>query len=76
MNDKALIIIPTYDERENVEPMAEAVLKQVPEANILFVDDNSPDGTGALWMIGARAASFRAAPSRQGGPRPRLYRGL
>ena len=48
MNDKALIIIPTYDERENVEPMAEAVLKQVPEANILFVDDNSPDGTGAL----------------------------
>ena len=48
MNDRALIIIPTYDERENVGPMAEAVLKQVPEANILFVDDNSPDGTGAL----------------------------
>ncbi|MDD2462342.1 MAG: polyprenol monophosphomannose synthase [Kiritimatiellia bacterium] len=48
MNEKALIIIPTYDERENVGPMAEAVLGQVPEANILFVDDNSPDGTGAL----------------------------
>ena len=29
MNEKALIIIPTYDERENVGPMAEAVLKQV-----------------------------------------------
>ena len=55
MNEKALIIIPTYDERENVGPMAEAVLKQVPEANILFVDDNSPDGTGArLDEIAAR----------------------
>lgn len=48
MNEKTLVIIPTYDERENVDPMAEAVLAQVPEANILFVDDNSPDGTGLL----------------------------
>jgi dolichol-phosphate mannosyltransferase len=48
MTEKTLIIIPTYDERENVDPMADAVLKQVPQANILFVDDNSPDGTGAL----------------------------
>lgn len=45
---KTLVIIPTYDERENVGPMAEAVLAQVPDANILFADDNSPDGTGAL----------------------------
>jgi dolichol-phosphate mannosyltransferase len=43
-----LIIIPTYDERENVAAMAEAVLAQVPDANILFADDNSPDGTGKL----------------------------
>ena len=48
MTDKVLIIIPTYDERENVAAISEAVLQQVPEANILFVDDNSPDGTGAL----------------------------
>ncbi len=48
MSEKALIIIPTYDERENVVAMSEAVLSQVPEANILFVDDNSPDGTGAV----------------------------
>jgi dolichol-phosphate mannosyltransferase len=48
MNEKTLIVIPTYDERENVVAMSEAVLKQVPEADILFVDDNSPDGTGAL----------------------------
>lgn len=48
MTDKTLIIIPTYDERDNVEPMAEAVLRQVPQADLLFVDDNSPDGTGAV----------------------------
>lgn len=45
---KAVILIPTYDERDNVKSMAEAVLAQIPEANILFVDDNSPDGTGQL----------------------------
>ncbi|HOE61191.1 MAG TPA: polyprenol monophosphomannose synthase [Kiritimatiellia bacterium] len=55
MSEKTLIIIPTYDERENVEPMSEAVLREVPTANILFVDDHSPDGTGAvLDAIAAR----------------------
>lgn len=43
-----LIIIPTYDERENVQPIARAVSKVDAEAHILFVDANSPDGTGAL----------------------------
>lgn len=43
---KAVVVIPTYDERENVRPMAEAVLAQSPEIELLFVDDNSPDGTG------------------------------
>lgn len=43
-----LIIIPTYDERENVEPISEAVFNVVPNAHILFVDDNSADGTGAI----------------------------
>ena len=45
---KTVIVIPTYDERDNVVPMAKSVLDQVPEAHILFVDDNSPDGTGRL----------------------------
>lgn len=45
---KKIIVIPTYDERDNVQPMAAAVLEQVPDATILFVDDNSPDGTGQL----------------------------
>jgi dolichol-phosphate mannosyltransferase len=43
---KTLVVVPTYDERENVENIAQAVLEALPEANMLFVDDNSPDGTG------------------------------
>ena len=45
---RALVIIPTYDEKDNVRPMAEAVLQTVPELNLLFVDGNSPDGTGQI----------------------------
>lgn len=43
-----LIIVPTYNEKENVGPLATAVLAEVPGAALLFVDDNSPDGTGQL----------------------------
>ena len=42
------IIVPTYNERENVGPITEAILATVPQANILIVDDGSPDGTGDL----------------------------
>lgn len=41
-----LVVIPTYDERDNVTPMSEAVLQQGEDFEILFVDDGSPDGTG------------------------------
>ncbi|MGH2446869.1 MAG: glycosyltransferase, partial [Candidatus Limnocylindria bacterium] len=41
-------MLPTYDERENVEPMAAAILAILPEASLLVVDDASPDGTGEL----------------------------
>lgn len=43
-----VIIIPTYNECQNVEPIAQAVLASSPDVHILFVDDNSPDGTGRL----------------------------
>lgn len=45
MND-TLIVIPTYNEIENVRQIAQAVLAELPSVDILFVDDNSPDGTG------------------------------
>ena len=44
----ALIVVPTYNERENVEGHAARLLEALPIADILFVDDNSPDGTGEL----------------------------
>jgi len=45
---KTMVIIPTYDERENVRPITSAVQHHCPDMHILFVDDNSPDGTGAV----------------------------
>ncbi len=43
-----LIVIPTYNEKENVRAMAPAVFQHAPDVDILFVDDNSPDGTGQI----------------------------
>lgn len=43
-----LVIIPTYNEKENIDKIAAAVLEASPHVDILFVDDNSPDGTGQL----------------------------
>ena len=45
---KTLIIIPTYNELENLRPLIEEIFKYVPQTDILIVDDNSPDGTGKL----------------------------
>ncbi|HSB19677.1 MAG TPA: polyprenol monophosphomannose synthase [Anaeromyxobacteraceae bacterium] len=45
---RALVCLPTYDERENLGPMVEAVLAAAPGIEILVVDDDSPDGTGRL----------------------------
>jgi len=42
------IVLPTYNERDNLEPMVVRLLEVIPEARILVVDDGSPDGTGAL----------------------------
>ena len=43
-----LVIVPTYNEKENIGRMAPAILDTSPHVDILFVDDNSPDGTGVL----------------------------
>ena len=43
---KTLIIIPTYNEIENIEKMIRQIFQVQPDVHILIVDDNSPDGTG------------------------------
>ena len=45
---RALIIFPTYNERENIEKIVHAVLPLDPRINVLVVDDSSPDGTGEI----------------------------
>jgi dolichol-phosphate mannosyltransferase len=45
---RTLIVIPTYNEREILASIVEAVREAVPTATVMVVDDNSPDGTGAL----------------------------
>jgi len=42
------VIIPTYNERDNLEQIVSRVRVAVPQADILVVDDNSPDGTGEI----------------------------
>jgi dolichol-phosphate mannosyltransferase len=46
--ERALVIVPTYNERENIERLIERVLAQDPRIEMLIVDDGSPDGTGAV----------------------------
>jgi dolichol-phosphate mannosyltransferase len=46
--NKTLVIVPTYNERDNLPPLAERLLRLPVAVDLLVVDDNSPDGTGAL----------------------------
>ncbi|MDP2360837.1 MAG: polyprenol monophosphomannose synthase [bacterium] len=46
--ERVLVIIPTYNEAENLEALSAQVLGQDPRLEILVVDDGSPDGTGRL----------------------------
>ncbi len=45
---RAIIIMPTYNERDNLPAITQAIFTAAPWANILVVDDNSPDGTGEV----------------------------
>lgn len=58
MSQETLIIIPTYNELENIGPITQAIFENLPETDILIVDDNSPDGTGK------KADELAAADSR------------
>ncbi|MGH3264060.1 MAG: glycosyltransferase, partial [Trebonia sp.] len=44
--ERVLVIIPTYNERDNIEAIVGRTLTSVPSAHVLVVDDASPDGTG------------------------------
>jgi dolichol-phosphate mannosyltransferase len=45
---KAIVVVPTYNERENIENLIASVQAQPGNIDVLVVDDNSPDGTGDL----------------------------
>ncbi|MEK6769126.1 MAG: polyprenol monophosphomannose synthase [Gemmatimonadota bacterium] len=47
-SERSLVIIPTYNEHENLPKIVPQVLEQDPRIEVLVVDDNSPDGTGEL----------------------------
>ncbi|MGB0583221.1 MAG: polyprenol monophosphomannose synthase [Limisphaerales bacterium] len=48
MSNRSLVIVPTYNERDNLEPLAARIRKLPKKVDLLVVDDNSPDGTGEL----------------------------
>jgi dolichol-phosphate mannosyltransferase len=52
---RVLVVIPTYNEAETLEPVAGRLRASVPEADVLVVDDGSPDGTGDIadWLAAA-----------------------
>ncbi|MCA9539541.1 MAG: polyprenol monophosphomannose synthase [Myxococcales bacterium] len=66
---RPLVVIPTYNEKDNLPTLLDAVHGALPSAHVLVVDDNSPDGTGAL--ADARAAADKRVhvlhrPGKQG----------
>lgn len=68
INSPTLVILPTYNEIENVGPLVERILTQLPEADVLLVDDNSPDGT-ADHAAALFAGNARFSVLRREGPR-------
>ncbi len=48
MSESIVVVLPTYNERENLEGMVQRLRRSVPDARLLVVDDGSPDGTGVL----------------------------
>ena len=48
MSESIVVVLPTYNERENLEGMIHRLRSSVPDAGVLIVDDGSPDGTGEL----------------------------
>ena len=69
MNPRALVVTPTYNERENIEPMLEKLLALPYGLDVLIVDDNSPDGTAALveeWQKKSERVHLIRRPGKMG----------
>ena len=68
--DRTLIVVPTYNERENIRPLISRLLEVAPAADVILVDDNSPDGTAAAAENGFGANPRFSSVTRSG---PRSY---
>ena len=55
----AIVVIPTYNEADNIESLVQKVLSQPVGVHVLIVDDNSPDGTGRIADRLAQASGGR-----------------
>jgi dolichol-phosphate mannosyltransferase len=64
--EPVLVLIPTYNEADNIESVVERLLAAVPAASVLILDDNSPDGTGQIADALARGDSRVQVAHRPG----------
>ncbi|MBW3539848.1 MAG: polyprenol monophosphomannose synthase [Planctomycetes bacterium] len=69
MQGRVLITLCTYNERENLESLVAEILAHAPDADVLVIDDNSPDGTGELadrLAAGDSRVAVLHRPGKQG----------
>ncbi|MFN7804443.1 MAG: polyprenol monophosphomannose synthase [Planctomycetaceae bacterium] len=67
--ESLLVVLCTYNERENIESLLPEIWRVVPQAHILVVDDNSPDGTGTVvaeWMTREPRLRLLSRPGKLG----------
>ena len=62
---RVLVVVPTYDERENLPGALDRLRTHVPDADVLVVDDGSPDGTGELAEKISETERAESAEHRQ-----------
>jgi dolichol-phosphate mannosyltransferase len=62
------VVVPTYNEADNIRPLTAAILAALPDATILVVDDSSPDGTGRIAdeLAADERIRVRHRPAKQG----------
>lgn len=69
MFSKIIVILPTYNEKENIEKMVVGIFKMFPEISVMVVDDNSPDGTAKIVELlgnGYRNLFLMRRPRKEG----------